>query len=1002
MLNFSNKNKKPKKQSIINYSTNSSTDSKSIDERLLAIGAITSATVGTIASTTYGTTADNQIYGTSISEMIDALTGNDSIWGNSGNDTIIGNKGNDYLSGELGNDTYIFNSGDGKDSIEDAYYDTAGNIFDGGSADKIKFGAGITNNNLVFLKQDQNLIIKFKDSNGKLLTDQIIVNYQYGSGKNRIEQFEFANGTILSYLDVDNLIKNNTYANSTSRNDCLFGSTTSESIDCLAGDDTIFANAGNDIITGNKGNDYLCGELGNDTYLFNYGDGSDTIEDAYYDAADNYFDGGKADKIKFGAGITLNNIFFSKQDQNLIIKFKDSNGNFLTDQIIVNYQYGSGKNRVENIEFANGTTLSYLDIDNIIKAYSSTYATSGDDELFGTTANEKTDLLAGNDSIHAGNGDDTITGNKGDDYLCGELGNDTYIFNSGDGKDSIEDAYYDTAGNLFNGGSGDRIKFGTGIDSNNLEFSRINNDLIINFLDSSGNFTTDQITVDYQFGSGINRIENFEFANGKMLTYTDIENILNVKSSIYGTSADDIMSKNKLGDTLYGGLGNDTYNITNSTDSIVENENSGNDTAISKVSYTIKSNIENLTLTGSLTDSLTLDNGTQVTVYGHPTDWRSYLDFYQSDNTQKFYGDCGIIVCENVLIQSGTLLPKVNYSPSSSKIDELETNLVDLAILNNLCTKGNSNPYLNGNTEPEDQEKFLENFNVASHIEYTKLENIANYLKNNQTVIAEVDAYVLWNYSYTDTIVNHAVTITGVAYNSQNSDKIEGFYITDSGRGLTGDACRFVSYDLLAKAFYYSGTTSNPLGIAVVSDNPVKLLFDNINGTGNELNNTIQGNNGNNVLDGKAGNDIIYSELGLDTIIGGTGNDSLYGGAGNDVYTFNKSDGIDYISDESGSDLIKFGTGITKSNISLFANNNNLQIVYGTNSTINIQNDLTPSGCIEKIQLNDGTYLTSSSISLIIQQITSYASTHGVQLNSIEDVSSNQNFMNIIANSWQA
>jgi hypothetical protein len=48
---------------------------------------------------------------------------------------------------------------------------------------------------------------------------------------------------------------------------------------------------------------------------------------------------------------------------------------------------------------------------------------------------------------------------------------------------------------------------------------------------------------------------------------------------------------------------------------------------------------------------------------------------------------------------------------------------------------------------------------------------------------------------------------------------------------------------------------------------------DNINGTGNTLNNILTGNIGNNTLSGAAGNDILE---------GGTGNDSLNGGAGID------------------------------------------------------------------------------------------------------------------------
>ena len=61
---------------------------------------------------------------------------------------------------------------------------------------------------------------------------------------------------------------------------------------------------------------------------------------------------------------------------------------------------------------------------------------------------------------------------------------------------------------------------------------------------------------------------------------------------------------------------------------------------------------------------------------------------------------------------------------------------------------------------------------------------------------------------------------------------------------------------------------------------------DNINGTGNELDNFIIGNSGNNTLIGGAGNDILD---------GGAGDDILMGGTGSDVYIWRTGDGNDRI-----------------------------------------------------------------------------------------------------------
>ncbi|KGM50591.1 calcium-binding protein [Pseudooceanicola atlanticus] len=68
------------------------------------------------------------------------------------------------------------------------------------------------------------------------------------------------------------------------------------------------------------------------------------------------------------------------------------------------------------------------------------------------------------------------------------------------------------------------------------------------------------------------------------------------------------------------------------------------------------------------------------------------------------------------------------------------------------------------------------------------------------------------------------------------------------------------------------------------------LGADDLNGTGNELNNVLTGNSGNNRLNGKAGNDTIYGGDGEDEMIGGAGIDVMNGGKGGDVYRIDHAD----------------------------------------------------------------------------------------------------------------
>ena len=70
-----------------------------------------------------------------------------------------------------------------------------------------------------------------------------------------------------------------------------------------------------------------------------------------------------------------------------------------------------------------------------------------------------------------------------------------------------------------------------------------------------------------------------------------------------------------------------------------------------------------------------------------------------------------------------------------------------------------------------------------------------------------------------------------------------------------------------------------------------------INGTGNELNNSITGNASNNILSGGAGNDTLNGSTGADILTGGGGNDLLYLGSDTvgDTVNYASGDGVDTV-----------------------------------------------------------------------------------------------------------
>nr|WP_269783233.1 calcium-binding protein [Marinibactrum halimedae] len=68
----------------------------------------------------YQVVIGEDIEGSEGSETLEGGEGNDWLWANGGDDTLTGLDGDDWLLGGEGNDTFIFNTGDGHDTVVDA------------------------------------------------------------------------------------------------------------------------------------------------------------------------------------------------------------------------------------------------------------------------------------------------------------------------------------------------------------------------------------------------------------------------------------------------------------------------------------------------------------------------------------------------------------------------------------------------------------------------------------------------------------------------------------------------------------------------------------------------------------------------------------------------------------------------------------------------------------------------------------------------------------------
>ena len=387
----------------------------------------------------YGTSGnDYPLYGTNFNDTMYGYEGDDILIGGNGNDILDGGAGNDLLQGDRGNDTYKFGIGDGQDTISDGYYGSSTDS----SLDAVELGAGITPSDLELIKENYDLRINIKGT-----TDSLVINNWFGSNWYKIEQFRFADGTVLTSADVDAIgykvygtANNDAFIGSTA-NDEMYGYDGNDQLNGLDGNDTISGGAGDDILSGDNGNDTLDGGTGNDTlfggiggdtYKFNIGSGQDTINDS-----DSTI--GNTDTVEFGAGITASDMELVKDGFNLKINIKGT-----TDSLIIqNWFYGDA-NKIEQFKFADGTVLTSANLDTI--GYK-VYGTANVDSLQGSNGNDTMYGYEGNDTLQGNAGNDVIDGGAGNDTLSGGTGNDLFLFSRGGGQDTVN-AYDATVGKV--------------------------------------------------------------------------------------------------------------------------------------------------------------------------------------------------------------------------------------------------------------------------------------------------------------------------------------------------------------------------------------------------------------------------------------------------------------------------------------------------------------------------------------------------------------------------
>jgi Ca2+-binding RTX toxin-like protein len=357
--------------------------------------------------------------------------------------------------------------------------------------------------------------------------------------------------------------------NGTPRNDLLNGT---------ADNNSILGGGGNDTLIGGLGADTLQGGLGNDLYYVdNTGDrivelaneGIDTVNSSI-----TYTLGANVENLTLtgtgninSTGNTLNNRMTGNSGNNRLNGGAGNdtlNGGLGADTL----QGGLGNDLyyVENTGDHIGEALNE-GTDTVITTI--TYNLGSNTEnltLTGTTAINGTGNTL-NNIITGNSGANTLNGSTGGDTLIGGTGNDIYLV------DNIADKVTETS------------TIATEIDTvqstvtyiltSNVENLTLTGTTAIN---GTGNTFNNVITGN----SGNNRLDG---GDGN--------------DTLIGGSGNDTLSGGNGNDSMIGGVGNDLYGVNTTGDLVVEALNGGTDSVNSSITYTLTSNVENLTLTGT-------------------------------------------------------------------------------------------------------------------------------------------------------------------------------------------------------------------------------------------------------------------------------------------------------------------------------------------------------------------------------------------------------------------
>jgi Ca2+-binding RTX toxin-like protein len=698
------------------------------------------------------------------------------------------------------------------------------------------------------------------------------------------------------------------------------------------GNDLVFSGTGDDLVYGDEGNDRIRGGGGSDTLMGGFGDdeiagdGELTGVDSGPAGAD-FIDGGDGNDA-LGGGGGSDTLYGGSGNDSLY-------GDLLTDP--------AAGNDYLNGEDGNDFLYGYAGNDTLIGG-------DGDDQLHGDRdgapaaehGNDNLDGGAGNDVLIGYGGADTLDGGAGQDSLYGDFtnvpeevhgedsldggdGNDTLV--GGGGADTLlggagDDALYGEGmvisasfqgDDLLDGGSGNDLLFGGG--GSDWLIGGDGDDTLVGD-DSSGVAGTDLLEggegADSLFGGGGN-------------------------DSLYGGAGSDSLSGGDGDDLLDGGEG-DNYSATDGSLGLFGG--AGNDTLRG----------------GSGKDRLQGGDGNDILESRGGND---ILFGQAGDDTYVIDAGAGAVFINDVDGQNSIVFAGAGGSPRVSMfggfvyIDFTDTDYVymDLATFNALQDISSDGGIGLSAIDPAELYEPGVVTDPAIDLDAAVAsEDISFHAYNDDLIVAYHGTASDWvnSESLSSRSVMHQLA-DGGAYGLEAGTPV--LVLTNWYRANPNEYV----HELTGGA----SPDQNFIGTAY-------LLERMRTGTGSD--DALTAYEGfENTIFGYAGDDSLEGAQGHDELHGGAGDDLLSGGLGDDTYFFDIGDGEDLIVDDGGAtDIVRFGAGISVSNLTVTEDSNGLRVQVGpaqNGDVLTIANwAYGGASSIDRFELADGTVLSRGEI----------------------------------------